>query len=322
MSVKATGPIILHGIKEEKSLSIIAKKFLKCWQLYLLFLPPLIYIILFHYVPMYGAQIAFKDYNFSDGIINSPWVGFKHFVKFFNSYDFAQIMKNTLGISFYNLAASIPFSILLAILLNYATNERFKKTVQMVTYAPYFISTVVMVGIIMEFLSPRTGIINIFLRLLGFESINFMAVPEYFKSIYVWSGVWQGTGYGAIIYLASLASVDTTLHEAAIVDGANKFQRIWYIDIPGILPTIVVLLIMNTGHILNTGFEKILLMQNPLNIRTSQVIDTYVYQVGFASQIVDYSYPTAVGLFKSVTNLTLLIIVNSIARKLTDSSLW
>lgn len=322
MPEQAPRPIVLHGVKKEKTLSNLATRFLKCWQLYLLFLPPLIYIILFHYVPMYGAQIAFKDYNFADGIVNSPWVGFKHFIKFFNLHDFASIIGNTLGISVYNLLASIPFSILLAVLLNYARNQYFKKTVQMVTYAPYFISTVVMVGIIMEFLSPRTGIINAFLELLGFQSINFMGVPEYFKSIYVWSGVWQGTGYGAIIYLAGLAGIDPTLHEAAIVDGANKIQRVWHIDIPGILPTIVILLIMNTGQILNTGFEKILLMQNPLNMRTSQVIDTYVYQVGFASQIVDYSYPTAVGLFKSIINLILLITVNKVARKLTDNSLW
>jgi putative aldouronate transport system permease protein len=312
----------LHSTKKRKRMHKLARDFLRCWQLYILFLPPLIYIILFHYVPMYGAQIAFKDYNFNDGILGSPWVGFKHFKRFFTSHDFRTIMLNTIGISVYNLVASIPFSIMLALLLNYAKNEHFKKTVQMVTYAPYFISVVVMVSMVLEFLSPRTGIVNIFLEALGMERINFMGIPEYFKSIYVWSGVWQGTGYGAIIYLAALAGIDPTLHEAAIVDGATKVQRIWYIDIPGILPTIVILLIMNTGHILNTGFEKILLMQNPLNMRTSQVIDTYVYQIGFASQIVDYSYPTAVGLFKSVVNLSLLVTVNRIAKKLTESSLW
>ncbi len=294
----------------------------KCWQLYALFLLPLIYVIVFKYVPMYGAQIAFKDYKFTLGINASPWAGFKHFHRFFNSHEFWNLMSNTLGISIYNLVAGFPFPIILAILLNYARSDRFKKTVQMVTYAPYFISTVVMVSMVLQFLSPRVGIINVVREALGLERINFMGVPDYFKSIYVWSGIWQGTGYGAIVYLAALAGIDPSLHEAAIVDGANKVQRIRHIDIPGILPTAVILLILNTGQILNTGFEKILLMQNPMNMRTSEVIDTFVYQVGLASQTVNYSYPTAVGLFKSVVSLFLIIIVNKIAKRLGGSSLW
>ena len=294
----------------------------KCWQLYVLFILPLAYVIIFKYIPMYGAQIAFKDYKFTLGIGGSPWAGFKHFERFFKSHEFWNLMKNTLGISIYNLVAGFPFPIILAILLNYARSTKFKKTVQMVTYAPYFISTVVMVSMILQFLSPRVGIINIMRELLGLEAINFMAVPEYFKSIYVWSGIWQGTGYGAIIYLAALAGIDPTLHEAAIVDGANKLQRIRHIDLPGIMPTAVILLILNTGQILNTGFEKILLMQNPMNMRTSEVIDTFVYQVGVASQTVNYSYPTAVGLFKSVVNLFLIAVVNKIAERLGGSTLW
>ncbi|MFY9176963.1 MAG: ABC transporter permease subunit [Caldicoprobacterales bacterium] len=294
----------------------------KCWQLYVLFILPLAYVIIFKYIPMYGAQIAFKDYKFTLGIGGSPWAGFKHFERFFKSHEFWNLMKNTLGISIYNLVAGFPFPIILAILLNYARSTKFKKTVQMVTYAPYFISTVVMVSMILQFLSPRVGIINIMRELLGLEAINFMAVPEYFKSIYVWSGIWQGTGYGAIIYLAALAGIDPTLHEAAIVDGANKLQRIRHIDLPGIMPTAVILLILNTGQILNTGFEKILLMQNPMNMRTSEVIDTFVYQVGLASQTVNYSYPTAVGLFKSVVNLFLIAVVNKIAERLGGSTLW
>jgi len=319
---KVIKPTRSLGTGKSTGLYRITARFLKCWQLYLLFLLPMIYIVLFHYVPMYGAQIAFRDFRINEGITNSPWAGFKHFIRFFESHDFLVIMRNTLGISIYNLVAGFPFSILLAVLLNYARNDHFKKTVQMVTYAPYFISTVVMVSMVLEFLSPRTGIINEIITLMGHESINFMGTPEYFKSIYVWSGIWQGTGYGAIIYLAALAGIDPTLHEAAIVDGATKVQRIWHIDLPGILPTAVILLIMNTGHILNTGYEKILLMQNPLNMRTSQVIDTFVYQVGFSSQIVDYSYPTAVGLFKSIINLILLITVNKISGKLSQTSLW
>ncbi|MBM7583370.1 multiple sugar transport system permease protein/putative aldouronate transport system permease protein [Caldicoprobacter guelmensis] len=313
---------LFYGHKKESELSRLGMRFSKCWQLYVLFLLPLIYIITFKYVPMYGAQIAFRDYRFTEGIVNSPWVGFKHFERFFRSHEFWKLIKNTVGISLYNLAAGFPFPIILAIMLNYARSERFKKTVQMVTYAPYFISTVVMVSMVLQFLSPRVGIVNVIRELLGLERVNYMGVPEYFKSIYVWSGIWQYTGYGAIIYLAALASIDPTLHEAAIVDGANKFYRVWYIDLPGILPTIVILLILNTGQILNTGFEKILLMQNPLNLRTSEVIDTFVYKVGLASQTINYSYPAAVGLFKSVVNLFLIVTVNRIAKKIGETSLW
>ncbi len=312
----------MEGLRKKTGFTKTLLDLKKCWQLYVLFLLPLIYVIIFKYIPMYGAQIAFKDYKFNVGIMGSPWAGFKHFERFFKSREFWNLMKNTIGISIYNLVAGFPFPIFLAILLNYARTEGFKKTVQMVTYAPYFISTVVMVSIVLQFLSPRVGIINILRELIGLERINFMGVPEYFKSIYVWSGIWQGTGYGAIVYLAALAGVDPSLHEAAIVDGANKMQRIRHIDIPGILPTAVILLILNTGQILNTGFEKILLMQNPMNMRTSEVIDTFVYQVGLAAQTVNYSYPTAVGLFKSVVSLLLIAIVNNISKRLGGSSLW
>ena len=312
----------MDNIKKRTGFSKVWLDLRKCWQLYALFLLPLIYVIIFKYIPMYGAQIAFKDYKFTAGISGSPWAGFKHFERFFTSREFWNLMKNTLGLSLYNLAAGFPFPIFLAILLNYARTERFKRTVQMVTYAPYFISTVVMVSMVLQFLSPRVGVINVVRELLGLERVNFMGVPEYFKSIYVWSGIWQGTGYGAIVYLAALAGIDPSLHEAAIVDGANKMQRIRHIDIPGILPTAVILLILNTGQILNTGFEKILLLQNPMNMRTSEVIDTFVYQVGLAAQTVNYSYPTAVGLLKSVVSLLLIAIVNNISKRLGGSSLW
>lgn len=308
--------------KKSKKLMHHLTEIAKCWQLYLIFLPPLAFVIIFHYVPMYGAQIAFKNYSVIRGFAESPWAGLVHFRRFFNSNDFRMLMQNTIGLSVYNLLASFPFPILLALMLNYARNVRFKKTVQMVTYAPFFISTVVMVSIILEVLSPRTGIVNTLIKGMGLDPVNFMGTAGYFKSIYVWSGIWQATGYGAVIYLAALAGIDTTLHEAAVVDGANKFQRVRHIDLPGIMPTALILLILNTGQILNTGFEKILLMQNPLNMRTSQVIDTFVYQVGIAAQTVNFSYPTAVGLFKSVVNLTLLVIVNSLARKYSNSSLW
>ncbi len=294
----------------------------KVWRLYALIAIPLIYIIIFKYVPMYGAQIAFKNFIVTKGIWASEWVGFKHFIRFFNSYEFWRLMSNTIVLSLYSLIAGFPFPIILALSLNYVKNQFFKKSVQMITYAPHFISVVVMVGIILELLEPRNGIVNNVIKLIGLDPINFMGVPEYFKSIYVWSGIWQSVGFGCIIYLAALSSIDTSLHEAAVVDGATKMQRMWHIDIPGIMPIAIIMLIMNTGHMLDVGFEKVLLMQNPLNLRTSEVIDTYVYKVGLTSQALNYSYPTAIGLFKSVINLILLIMVNKIAQKTKQASLW
>ncbi|MCU6712395.1 ABC transporter permease subunit [Paenibacillus sp. J5C_2022] len=290
--------------------------------MYVLFLPPLIYILLFKYVPMLGAVIAFKDFSISKGIFASEWVGLKHFMRFFESYDFSRLLFNTLSVSFYTLIASFPFPIMLAIGLNYVRNQRFKKTVQMVTYAPYFISVVVLVGLLFQFLDPRTGAINLVLGWFGVEPINFMADASLFQSIYVWSHVWQNVGFACIIYLATLAGIDPALHEAAVIDGASKVQRIWHIDIPGILPIAVILLILNTGQVLETGFEKILLMQNALNLRTSEVIDTYVYKVGLISQAMNFSYATAIGLFKAVVGFALLIIVNTAAKKMKQESLW
>nr|WP_284644876.1 ABC transporter permease subunit [Paenibacillus chinjuensis] len=298
------------------------KKMSKVWQLYVLIALPVIYIFLFKYIPMYGAQIAFKNYVVTKGIWGSDWVGFRHFIRFFHSYEFWRLMQNTLVLSFYSLLAGFPFPIILALSLNYVKNRLFKKSVQMITYAPHFISVVVMVGIILELLDPRNGIVNMLLKALGFEAINFMGVPEYFKSIYVWSGIWQSVGFSCIIYLAALSSIDPALHESAVVDGASKLRRMWHIDLPGIMPIAIIMLIMNTGHVLDVGFEKVLLMQNPLNLRTSEVIDTYVYKVGLASQAMNYSYSSAIGLFKSVINLILLILVNKIAQKTKQNSLW
>ncbi|UUZ85343.1 ABC transporter permease subunit [Paenibacillus sp. P26] len=222
----------------------------------------------------------------------------------------------------YNLVAGFPFPIMLALSLNYVRNKFFKQSVQMITYAPHFISVVVMVGIILEMLDPRNGIVNTAIRPLGFETVSFMGKPEYFKSIYVWSGIWQNVGFSCIIYLAALTGIDPSLHEAAVVDGANKVQRMLHIDLPGIMPIAIIMLIMNTGQMLDIGFEKVLLMQNPLNIRTSEIIDTYVYKVGLASQAMNYSYSSAIGLFKSVVNLILLVAVNKIAQKTKQASLW
>ncbi|WP_082588157.1 ABC transporter permease [Paenibacillus sp. Soil724D2] len=303
-------------------LLVARKQMKKSWQLYALLALPVIYVLVFKYYPMYGAQIAFKDYIASKGVAGSEWVGLKHFIRFFNSYEFVKLMKNTLIISLYSLLAGIPFPIILALSLNYVKNQLFKKSVQMITYAPHFISVVVIVGIVMELLDPRNGLVNMLLGQLGFEPINFMARPEYFSSIYVWSGIWQNVGFSCIIYLAALAGVDPAQHEAAVIDGASKFQRMLHIDLPSILPVMIILLILNTGHILDLGFEKVLLLQNPLNARTSEVIDTFVYKVGLASQTMNYSYSTAINLFKSVIGLILLISVNQMAKKAKQESLW
>lgn len=291
------------------------------WQLHVLFFLPLMYLIVFHYIPMYGVTIAFKSFNPAQGILGSPWIGFDHFIRFFQSHEFWRLIKNTLFLSFYQLIAGFPFPIILALSLNYVNKRRFKKTMQMVSYAPHFISVVVMAGIILIFLEP-SGPINGLLQLLGFETNHFMSNPDYFKSIYVWSGIWQSVGFGCIIYLAALSSVSPALHEAATIDGATKLQRIWHIDIPGILPITIILLILDMGNILNIGFEKALLLQNPLNLRTSEIIDTYVYKVGLVSAIPNYSYAAAIGLFKSIIGLILIYSVNKFAKKVGQESLW
>jgi multiple sugar transport system permease protein/putative aldouronate transport system permease protein len=291
------------------------------WQLYAMLFLPLLWLTLFAYVPMYGAQIAFRDYNVVAGITGSPWVGLKHFDRFVHSYNFWPIMKNTLLLNLYQLAVSFPLPILFALGLNYVMRGWFRRTVQMVTYAPYFISTVVMVGLILQLLSPA-GLLNQLLGVVGIGPINFMGEPAYWKSIYVWSGVWQTMGFNCIIFLAALTSIDPTLHEAAVIDGANKLQRIRDIDLPGILPVVVILLILNLGFLLSTGFEKALLLQNPLNLGTSEVIDTYVYRVGLVSQVPNFSYAAAIGLFKAVIGLILIVGANQLARRLKAASLW
>lgn len=304
----------------KQRLSKVNKKIMRHWQLYVILLIPVVLVAIFSYGPMYGLQIAFKDYIPTYGISGSKWVGFKHFINFINSHQFSRLIGNTITISLYSLIAGFPIPIILALALNECTSTKFKKTVQMITYAPHFISTVVMVGIILLILSPSSGIINQFIQLFGGKPIDFMAKPEWFKSIYVWSGVWQGMGYSSIIYIAALAGIDPTLHEAAIVDGASRWQRIWHVNIPGILPTVTILLIMNFGSIMSVGYEKILLMQNSLNMAKSDVISTFVYRMGLESA--QYSFSAAVGLFNAVINFILLAIVNTVAKKLGETSLW
>ncbi len=296
------------------------KRVRRHWQLYVLLLLPIIYLLLFHYWPMYGAQIAFRNYNPVKGFIGSPWVGFDHFERFFNTYDFVSTLRNTIVLSVYSLIAGFPFPILLALGLHYTMRKWFKNTVQMVAYAPYFISVVVMSGMILQFLAPKTGFFNHFRIALGFSDLNFMGRPELFPHIYVWSGIWQTVGFSCVIFLAALSAVDPTLHEAAIIDGASKVQRMWHIDLPEIVPLAILLLLLSLGGILSSGFEKILLLQNPLNLRTSEVIDTYVYRVGLVSAIPNFSYATAIGLFKSLVGLVLVIAANQLASRFGRSS--
>lgn len=291
----------------------IWKRMLKCWQLYVLLLPTLVFFIVFCYVPMYGVQLAFKDYNAMLGITGSPWVGFEHFRRFFESYQFKQLLGNTLTLSIYQLAVSFPVPIILALALNQVKNAKFKKVVQTVTYAPHFISIVVLVGMLNVFFSTNGGLVNEIVKFFGGEAKLFLGQEQYFQHMYVWSGVWQSMGWSAIIYLAALSGVSPELHEAAVVDGASKIKRIWHIDIPAILPTIIILLILNCGQVMSIGFEKAFLMQNSLNIGTSEIIPTYVYKMGLLNA--QYSFSTAVGLFNSVINCTLLFVVNKISKK-------
>ncbi|WP_370639000.1 ABC transporter permease [Cohnella sp. REN36] len=269
---------------------------------------------------MLNAVLAFKDYNVIKGIWGSPWVGLKNFKLFFDNPIFWSLLKNTLLLSGYLLLAGFPVPILLALMLNEVRGGRFKRIVQLVSFAPYFISTVVMVSIIMLFLAPRLGFANLALNALGMESVNFLGEPGYFRSIYVWSDIWQTAGYTAVIYLAALAGIDPTLYEAAKVDGASRFQKIRHVDLPGIMPTIVIVLILNVGNVMALGFEKVYLLQNPLNIVNSEIIATYVYSIGLLNA--NYSFATAVGLFNSFVNLILLVLVNSLAKRFSSSSIW
>ena len=298
-----------------------AKKGLKRhWQFYLLIIPPVLYFIIFKYISMVNSVIAFKEYNVVEGIWGSQWVGLKYFKMFFQNPNFWSLVKNTFYLSFYTLAVSFPIPILLAILLNEIRQGIFKRTVQMVTYAPYFISTVVIVSMLTLILSPRLGVVNDLIEILGFESINFLGDADKFRHVYVWSEVWQHTGYSAIIYIAALAGVNPELYEAAKVDGASRLQKIIHIDLPSIMPVMVIILILNVGNIMAIGFEKVYLLQNPQNLMTSEIIPTYVYKIGLLNS--NFSFATAVGLFNSVINLILLVFVNALARKISNNSLW
>ena len=292
------------------------------WGLYLLLLPSLVLLVMFAYKPMYGIIIAFKDYKNSLGIMGSPWSDplLKNFMRFFNSFQCKTTIRNTLWLSLYSMLAGFPIPILLALMINQITAKRFRKGFQTILYLPHFISTVVMVGLLLIWLSPSTGLIGTIYRMFGKEAPNLMGMASAFPSLYVWSDIWQHAGWDSIIFLAALSSIDPTLYEAATVDGATRWQKLCYIDLPLILPTACIMLILRAGNLMNVGFEKVFLMQNDLNMQTSEVIATYVYKMGLKNN--QYAVSTAVNLFNNVINFVLLVLVNGVTRKLGDTSLW
>ena len=299
------------------------KRMKKCYVLYLFLLPAFLMIAVFCYAPMYGVLMAFQNYSPSKGITGSSWVGLKWFRTFFNMPRFWQIVKNTLTISLYSLIAGFPIPVILALMINSVRNTRFQKVTQTITYMPHFISVVILVGMLTTFLSPRSGFLSHILTFFGAsEEAFYMGDAKAFPHLYVWSGIWQDMGWSSIIYLAALAGVDQSLHEAAMIDGASRFQRLLYIDVPSIKPTASIMLILAVGNIMNVGYEKVLLMQNDLNLNYSEIVSTYTYKIGLASGITDFSLSTAIGMFNSVINFTLLIIANTLSKKLSGSGIF
>lgn len=304
----------------ERRRAKLIKRLGRCWQLYLLLIPAVVYIFVFNYMPLYGIQIAFRDYSPRKGYWNSPWVGWKYFERFFSSPDCWNLIRNTLTLSIYSLVVGFPLPIVVALMLNQCNRTGFKKLVQNAIYAPHFVSMVVLVGMINVMFSVNSGVVNTVIEMLGGERILFTGQADCFPHMYVWSGVWQNMGWNSVIYFAALSSVSEELHDAAIVDGASKLQRICHIDLPTIMPTITIMLVLQIGQLMNVGFEKVWLMQNNLNLSASETIQTYVYKQGL--QNADYGYSTAVGLFNNVVNFVLLYTVNTVTRKIGGISLW
>jgi len=300
----------------------IKKELTRNWQLYTMILLPVLYILIFAYYPMYGAQIAFKDYTIIKGITGSEWAGLKHFERFFNNPMNLQYVKNTLALSVYTLIVSFPLQIIFALGINYLRSKTFKKTVQMVSYLPHFISTVIVVSMLHMMFDNRIGVLDRLLEMITGKEVNVLGNPDYFRSLYVWSGVWQGLGWNSILYVSALAGVDPALHEAAMIDGASKWKRVWHIDLMSILPTVAITFIMNMGRILSLGFDKAFLMQNATNLKMSEILSTYEYKVGVGGQFPSYSYSTAIGLMSSVVTLILVFVTNKFSKKLTDTGLW
>lgn len=322
MKVVKVGASEIPKKKSGVSSFITSHRINKNWQLYIMLIPVIAWLAIFCYAPMYGITLAFKDYKALKGIMASPWADpwHKYFMQFFNSPYFTRVVSNTIILSLESLLLGFPLPILLALSLNEVRSVKYKKFVQNVTYAPHFLSVLVLVGVLKSFTNSDYGIVNIVIRHFGGEGYNWMQKANLFRPLYIGSGIWQNIGWDSIIYIAALAGIDPGLHEAAMIDGANRMQRIWHINIPGIMPTMVILLILNSGHILNVGFEKVFLMQNDLNMTTSDVISTYSYRIGIESA--QYSLSTAISLFNSVINCGLLLLVNTISRRVSETSLW
>jgi len=296
------------------------KSMKKTKYLHLLALPGVLYYIIFHYIPMYGVIIAFKDYNFRKGILGSEWIGLKHFIRFFENPFFWRLIRNTVLINVYQIIFVFPLPILFALFLNELRDGFYKRFVQTVSYLPHFISLPAIIGMMVMFLSPTDGVVNMILQKMGLPTIYFMADPRWFRPLYIISDIWQHLGWGAIIYIAALSNVNPELYEGAVIDGATRVQMMRYISIPSIMPTIVIMLLLRIGHIMSLGAEKVLLMQSPLNYETSDVISTYVYRRGLVYG--EYSYTTAIGFFNSLINLTILIIANKITKRVTETGLF
>ena len=304
-----------------KNKALFRKSLKKNGILYLFLLPMIIYILIFNYMPLAGLQIAFKDFVATKGIWGSEWVGFKYFQQFFSSPMFWKLLKNTLVISLYSLVVGFPIPILLALMINSVKGTRFKKLTQTVTYMPHFISTVILVGMMSVFLSPRSGFLNHLIAMLGGpDDLHYMGNAAVFPHLYVWSGIWQNMGWSSIIYLAALAGIDQEQYEAARVDGAGRIRQIISVTLPGLMPTITILFILKMGNILNVGFEKILLLYSPTTYEVADVISTYVYRIGILDA--NFSYSTAIGLFNSVVNIIFLLLTNAISKKMNNSGLF
>jgi putative aldouronate transport system permease protein len=306
-------------IISKKSPNKLLNNIYKNRYIYIMLLPAITFYIIFRYIPMYGVIIAFKDFKASRGILGSPWVGFKYFKQFFDSYYFFRLIRNTFLLNFYDLIFGFPAPIILAILLNELRHDKFKRFVQSVSYLPHFISVVITVGFVVDFFA-QSGIVNNYLKLIGITPINFLIEPKWFRPLYIGSGIWQGVGWGSIIYLAAISGIDPQLYEAATIDGAGRFRKITSITIPSIIPTIIILLIFRIGGMMSVGFEKVFLMYNPSTYETADVISTFVYRSGL--QKAQYSYAAAIGLFNTIINFILVISANYASRVTTENSLW
>jgi len=321
--MKTSSEVVIEPL--EKNNKYIKKHRLKtdlirCKQLYIMLVPFVLWYILFFYKPLYGLQIAFKDYNPIQGISNSPWVGLKHFKAFFTSPYAWRIIRNTFTINIMSMCTVFPLTVIFALILNEVPHKRIKSFVQTASYLPHFISTVIVAGLVVSFLSPSAGIINVLLSKLGFEKQYFLIKPEYFKPIFVAMGGWQNIGFGSIIYTSAISSIDDTLYEAARIDGAGRFRQMWHVTLPGILPTITLMFIMRLGNILSVGYEAIILLYQPSTYETADVISTFVYRRGMIDS--DFSFATAVGLFNGFVGLILVTLANRISRKVSDIAVW